>query len=224
MSNDDDVDLQSKIQLEKKQKKLIKATITKQKQNPWMWAIKVFVLSFALSIVFSIASEYFMSATGIILSMIIVLVLIAIAILSDLMGVAVTVASSEPFNSMSARKMTGAKEALLLIKNASKVSVICNDVIGDICGIVSGAAGAAIVGRITAQVANTNVIIMATAIASAIIAGLTISGKAIGKSYAMKHADEIVLFAGKLMSPISSKKEKVTQDKKATKKDDKSSK
>ena len=214
MSNDDGVDLQIKNQTdrEKKEKKVIK-TMAKQKQNAWIWSLKVFVLSVALSIVFSIASEYFMSATGIILSTIIVFVLILIAVIADIIGVAVAVASPEPFNSMSARKMKGAKEALTLIKNASKVSVICNDVIGDICGIVSGAAGAAIVGRITAGFTNTNAVILITSIASAIIAGFTISGKSIGKSYAMKHWDKIVLFIGKLISPITFSNEKIEKKK-----------
>jgi CBS domain containing-hemolysin-like protein len=185
-----------------KEKKSVKTT---KKQALWLWPLKVFVLSVALSIVFSIGSEYFMSATGVVVSSLIIVFLIAIAVVSDIIGVAFAAVQPEPFNSMSARKVRGAKEALTLIKNASKVSAICNDVIGDICGIVSGAAGAAIVGRITVSISDINLTILITATMSALIAGLTISCKSIGKNYAMEKCDKIVLLVGMALSPFSKK-------------------
>lgn len=187
---------------EEKLKNTKKVKISKTKKRFWVWPLKVFVLSVALSILFGMASQYFMSATGIILSSLIVIVLILMAILSDMIGIAVAASKKEPFNSMSARRIKGSKEALMLIKNADKVSVICNDVIGDICGIISGAAGASIVARTTVNVININLVILATVFTSALIAGLTILGKSIGKNYAIKNSEKIVLFIGKMISPI----------------------
>lgn len=183
-----------------KEKKNVKTA--KNKTKFWVWPLKVFVLSFALSVVFSIGSEYFMSATGLILSSLTIVLLIGVAVVADIIGVAFAAVQPEPFNSMSARRIRGAKEALVLIKSASKVSAICNDVIGDICGIVSGAAGAAIVAKITQGFTDINLIILTTALTSALIAGFTISGKSLGKNYAMTHADKIVLLVGKVMSPL----------------------
>lgn len=179
-----------------------KVKIAKAKQKAWLWPLKVFVLSVALSILFSIASDYFMSATGVIVSVLVVVILIVIAVVVDLVGVAVTVASIESFNSMAARKIKGAREGLILAKNADKVSAICNDVISDICSIISGAAGAVIVGRITASFTNANLVILVSALTSALIAGITISGKSIGKNFAINNCDKIVLFIGKMLSPI----------------------
>ncbi len=183
-------------------KKLAKNTSVKVGTKKWVWPLKVFVLSISLSLVFTISSEYLMSVTGIFLSILVVLFLVAISVMFDVIGVSVTVATIEPFNSMSARKIKGAKEALVLVKNADKVSVICNDIIGDICGIVSGAAGAAIVARMTVAITNQNLSILIMALTTALIAGITISGKSLGKVVAINNSEKIVLQIGKLLSPL----------------------
>lgn len=54
----------------------------------------------------------------------------------------------KPFHSMAAHREKGAKEALMLLRSASRVSSVCNDVVGDICGIVSGSTAAVIVTRL----------------------------------------------------------------------------
>ncbi len=185
-----------------RRKKLAKAKISKVGQGKWMWALKVLVLSISLSIIFTISSEYFMANTGIILSTITVLFLVAISIIFDVIGVAVTVSTAQPFNSMSAKKIKGAKEALTLVKNAEKVSVVCNDIIGDICGVVSGSAGAAIVGRITANIADANIVVLVMALTASLIAGITISGKSLGKVVAINNSEKIVLRLGKMLAPI----------------------
>ena len=45
---------------------------------------------------------------------------------------------------MNSRKVKGANVAVKFKKNAEKVSSFCCDVIGDICGVISGGAAAAI--------------------------------------------------------------------------------
>ena len=59
-----------------------------------------------------------------------------------MIGIAVTVATPKTFNSMATKNVRGARACINLIRKASKVSSFCNDVIGDICGILSGSAGA----------------------------------------------------------------------------------
>lgn len=75
--------------------------------------------------------------------------LILASILFDAIGVAVTSCDVAPIASMASRKVHGAKTALWLVKNSGTVSSICNDVIGDIFGIISGACSAAVVVKIT---------------------------------------------------------------------------
>lgn len=105
---------------------------------------------------------------------------------------------------MSADKVKGAKEAVKLIRNADIVSNFCNDVIGDISGTISGAAGAAIVLKIF----NYYSIIdkaMFSIIVTSLIATLTVGGKAIGKGIAISRCQEIVLKVGLLLYYLNTK-------------------
>ena len=65
--------------------------------------------------------------------------IVLIGIVFDSEIARVTVTDEKPFHSMAASKVKGAKSSLMLIRNASRVSNVCNDVVGDICGIISGA-------------------------------------------------------------------------------------
>ena len=104
------------------------------------------------------------------------------------------------FTAMAARKVKGSKQGLALIKNADKVSSILNDVIGDVCGILSGAAGASIVMKIAIDNAGSFMSILIPSLIAAIIAGLTISGKAVFKRIAIKHSNTITLSFAKLIN------------------------
>ncbi len=110
-----------------------------------------------------------------------------------MIGTAVTACDIEPFLSMSARKVKGAKMAVKLVKNAEKVSSVCADIIGDICGIVSGGA------IVLMQFVN-NGSIFISVLFSAVIAALMVSGKALGKSYAMSKSNKIIFFVAKTLS------------------------
>ena len=186
--------------LQTQNKKKVKATAKTQKW--WLWPVKIFFLSLALSLVFSIGSEFVMSASGIIISSLIIIVLIVIAVVADMIGVAVTACSVEPFTAMASRKVRGAREALVLLKNAEKVSSLCNDVLGDICGIVSGAAGASIVTRVTVNMTSNAGLILVGALLSSFIAALTIFSKALGKKYSIDNCNKITLLVGKALSPF----------------------
>ena len=72
---------------------------------------------------------------------------------------------------MAAHKVRGAREAVWMVRNAEKVSSICNDVVGDICGIISGATGALIVTHITAGTDGATKVLVSLLITGLISAG-----------------------------------------------------
>ncbi len=166
----------------------------------WLWPIIVLVLAFVLSFSFSILSEVALNNASILIAVIVIFVFVILSILFDMVGLAVASCSLEPFTAMAARKVKGSKQALALIKNADKVSSVCNDVIGDICGILSGAAGATIVAQIAIASNGDFVEVLIASLVSAIIAALTIWGKASVKRLAIKHCTGITLCLAKIVN------------------------
>ncbi len=197
-----------KNDLKKNDLKNITNKATKKKtQKWWIWPIKILVITLFLSLSFSVLSELLLTNVGIIVSIFIILFLLIIGIITDMIGVATTACQIEPFAAMRSRKVKGAKFAMILVKNAEKVSSICNDVVGDICGILSGAAGASITLKFISENMGDSVKILIAGAVSALIAGLTIFGKAICKKYAIDNCTKIVLGVGKCFS-IFNKKDK----------------
>ena len=99
---------------------------------------------------------------------------------------------------MAARKVPGAKESIKLLRNAERVSSICNDVVGDICGVVSGSASATIAVQVMQHFTFSTKQVIPLAM-SAMVAGLTVGGKAIGKTFAVHSCTNIVYGVGKLL-------------------------
>lgn len=168
------------------------------KKRTYGWVIKIVVLTFMLSIAMSLIAESFLQSVSIPLAALILLIFISVGITFDTIGISITAAELKPFISMSSKKIPGAAQAIFLLKRADMVSNICNDVVGDICGIVSGAMGAIITISIMDKFDSLPKIVIAV-ILSAIIATLTVSGKAIGKIIAMRHHKEITLFVGRII-------------------------
>ena len=166
----------------------------------WKWPLIVLVLSFCLSLVFGVASELALSGAGVAISIIVIIVFIVFSIFADMVGVAVTAADIQPFRAMASKKVRGAKESIKLITNADRVASVCADVIGDICGILSGAAGATVAVALMSDSMGNFVMIVIASLVSAVIAALTIFGKALCKKYSMKHAEKIILMLGKFLS------------------------
>lgn len=162
------------------------------------WIYKVFLLSFILAIVFSSGSSFVANYANSIILGIIIIIVIIIGIIFDMIGVAVLTSNESSLHAKASKKIRGAKEAIYLLKNAPKVSSICNDVVGDVCGIVSGSLGAVLTINI-ASYFNWNIVIVTTFI-TALISSLTVGGKAIFKTVATKKADNIVYNVGKTMS------------------------
>ncbi len=182
--------------------------IKKKVQPWWMWPVKILVITLFLSLSFSVLSEVLLSNVGIVVSVVVILFLLFVGIVADMIGVATTACSLEPFTAMCSRKVRGAKVAMGLVKNAEKVSSICNDVVGDICGILSGAAGASIAVKFISENMANSIQILIAGTVSAVIAGLTIFGKAMCKKYAITHCTKIVLGVGKCFSIFSRRKPK----------------
>ena len=171
-----------------------KQTLRKEKKNKkltnYNWVIKIILLAFVISFCFSFASELIIPNVNIFVGILLVIIFIFIGIIFDMVGMSVASADPIPFHSMNSRKVKGAKLAVKFKKNSDKVSSFCNDVIGDICGIVSGSAGAIVSTSLAAKF-NLNVFIT-TLIVMAIISALTIGGKALFKSYAINKSNIIL--------------------------------
>ena len=161
------------------------------------WFIQVFITTFILSIFFSYISTNGVSNLNLVSSIIILIAVILIGILFDIIGVAVTVANEHEFHAKATKKVEGAKTSIKLIKNAAKVSNICADVIGDICGVLSGAISAMISAKLTEKTGTDLQFVI-----SAIVASLTVGGKAIGKELANKESTPIVHFVGTILNKI----------------------
>ncbi len=170
----------------------------KKNKNNVNWIIKVTLITFLISFFLSGISELLIPNLHIIFGITIVIIFILLGVLFDMIGVAITSASEKPFHAKSAKKVKGAKTAVKLLKNADRVSSFCNDVIGDICGILSGSAGITIANSII-NTFNWNPFIVTLFITS-IIASLTIGGKALGKSIAIKNNTQIVYNFSKIIA------------------------
>ncbi len=103
------------------------------KNNSNSWVIFISITTFILSLVFSFISNTAISKLSIIAGLIVLILVIAIGILFDLIGVAVTVGNEEDFHAQASKKIKGAKTSIKMIRNSAKVSNFCADVIGDIC-------------------------------------------------------------------------------------------
>jgi len=167
------------------------------KNSKARWILTIFFTSILLSVVFTASSEAIMAGTGYIVAVLILLLFIAIGIVFVIIGVAVTSATEPPFHSMASHREKGAAEAIRLLKNAEKVASICNDVVGDISGIVSGSTSAIVVGMLVQDFSFNKMVLQL--LFSGLVAGLTIGGKALGKSFGLRESTRIVLSVGKVV-------------------------
>ena len=170
----------------------------KERNKTIRWVVTIFLVTIFVTAMISLASEEIIKKSGLLVSFIILFVIVLVGILFDIVGVAVTSADESPFHSMAARKVPGALEAIQLLRNAEKVGSICNDVVGDICGVVSGSASATIAAQILNNFEFTWPRVVSL-VMSALVAGLTVGGKAIGKTFAINSSTAIVHSVGKTL-------------------------
>ena len=178
-----------------KQKEAIKnlKAIEKTKEKKlvdFKWINKIIIITFGISLFMSFISGVTLPSVPTIVGVFLVLFFILIGVIFDMIGVSVTASNLSVFNSMSSRKVKGAKLAVRFKQNADKVSSFCNDVIGDICGVVSGSCCITIATNIANNL-NTNYLLTSLLVTS-IVSALTIGGKAIGKNIAINKSDIIL--------------------------------
>ena len=170
----------------------------KERNKTIRWVITIFFVTILISGIISLVSDEIMAASTIAVAFVILMMIVLIGILFDIVGVAVTSAEEKPFHSMAARKVPGAMESIRLLRNAERVSSICNDVVGDICGVVSGSASATIAAQVLANY-EFSWPRMVTLVMSALVAGFTVGGKAVGKTFAIGSCTKIVTLVGKFL-------------------------
>lgn len=174
------------------------ASSKKERKKTIRWVVTIFGVTIVISGTISFISDEVMASSSIFTAFLILLAIILVGIIFDIIGMAVATADEKPFHSMAARKVPGAQCAIKLLRNAERVSSICNDVVGDICGVVSGSASATIAAQILNSMEFGWPLLISLAM-SALCAALTVGGKAIGKTFAVNSATEIVHAVGKII-------------------------
>ena len=173
-------------------------------KTDFKWVFIVTVLAFIISIVMTLFSTIIFESVGLLVAVFITLFFILLGIIFDIVGVAVTSGDEVAFHSMSSRKVKGGKIGVKLLKNTDKVSSVCCDVIGDVCGIISGTSGVVIVSLII-KLTNINELLVSLLV-TGLISALTIGGKALGKGFAINKSKEIVTVVSKILSVFQFKK------------------
>lgn len=174
-----------------------KEKVKKEKVNV-KWIVTIISISFVISFILAFISQVAIPNLSLFFGILVTLLFVGIGILFDIVGVAVTSSDEAVFHSMNSRKVKGANVAVMFKKNAEKVSSFCCDVIGDICGVVSGAAATTIAAILVTKY-NWNILVTGLFM-TAIISSLTIGGKAIGKSFAINKSDIILYEFAKIIS------------------------
>lgn len=155
------------------------------------WVIILFLTTILLSMTMSYVSSIIIQKINIFVAVILLLSIIFIGIIFDMIGIAVAAGDETPFHAMAASKIKGAKNAIRLVRNANKVTTFCNDVIGDVTSVISGTTSAFIVMKVSQLFLWIDIAVMGI-IVSAVVAGLTVLGKGLGKTLAISKSHDII--------------------------------
>jgi hypothetical protein len=158
-----------------------------------IWIFSVTVISFIFASTISYLSYTVLKDIDILFAFILLIIIILINIIADIIGTSVTAADEAPFHAMASRRIYGAKRTMKLIRNADKVANLCSDVIGDICGVISGTLGAYIAIRLIFAYGELSLV---EYIITGVVAALTVGGKAAGKYLAIKKSNYIIFRVG----------------------------
>lgn len=155
-------------------------------------------MSFVITAALSFASGEILNSLPVWAAVILLVLFISLGITFDIIGLAVATADVSRFNSMAAQKLRSGKKAVWLISNAEKVTSFCNDVVGDIAGVVSGATGAAIAALLFSTY-DADTALLFTLMLTSFIAAVTVGGKALGKQAAIEKSNDIVNIVSKVL-------------------------
>lgn len=190
-----------KLKNKYKEKSINKIERNKKRQTvstDYKWTLFITIFTFTMSIALTYLLDHLLQDVNIFTGVIMLLSVILIGIVFDIIGVSVTSAEQKLFHSMAANRIQEGKVAIDLIKNADKVSSFCNDVIGDMAGIISGALGTSLLSKIYDKFNDINIVLLGTLI-TASVAGFTVGGKSLGKSVAINKYREIIFFISKII-------------------------
>lgn len=179
-----------------------------QLQNSLKFSLGIAVITFVLAAIFSVVSTFLLDDVYYLIGIIIVFTIVFIGVVSDMLGIAATAANEVPFHAMAAEKVNGSKEAITIVRNADKFASFCNDVIGDIAGVISGTASAIVVLRIAQIFGETDgstLQFVLSIIFTSVVAATTVGGKALGKYFAVNSSTEIIFFAARTISIVEKK-------------------
>ncbi|MTI65442.1 MAG: hypothetical protein FH753_02460 [Firmicutes bacterium] len=185
-------------------KKVEKTNKSLNKRYNIKWITVISLWTFVLAILFSLISENLLRNFNSTFAFIILIFIVLLGVTFDTIGIAVASADEKPFHSMAANKIPEGRYAVKLVRNAGPVSNFCNDVVGDICGIISGGAGTILVLKVVNTYGFKKVTIISV-IMSAFIASLTVGGKAFGKEIALKKNEEILYYTSKVLKVLDEK-------------------
>jgi hypothetical protein len=154
--------------------------------------------TFVLTIVVALLSYSWIESISFFPAVIILIVIIFIGVISDMVGIAAAAAKEKPFHAKASKKVFGAKKGLFLVRHANRVSNFMCDIVGDICGIISGSLGLVIIIKMANnwQLPRSWIDLFVLSL----IASLTVGGKSFLKSYGIKKANEIILLVGKILA------------------------
>lgn len=174
----------------------------KQKKRALRWAIMVTFWTFLVAFVFALTMRFILHGIqSIIFSFLLLLFIIFIGVLFDTIGTAVTAANETPFHSKASKKVYGAQKGIYLVRYADQVANFCNDMIGDISGVVSGVVGAVIIFNLVLARPELSEIYLSIVL-TAVVAALTVGGKALGKYLAISRPTEVVLLFAQVLTTI----------------------
>jgi hypothetical protein len=163
-------------------------------------SLLIALFTFLVAILVTLISQSGINYLSLLPAILILFFIIFIGIISDMIGVAATAAEKSSFNARAAKKVTGAREGLYLVRHANRVSSFMCDIVGDICGTVSGALSVVVFIRIFNNFGGSD--LLASLIIIGLVAALTVGGKAFFKTYGIKRADNIIFFVGKALASI----------------------
>lgn len=158
------------------------------------------LLAFALALFFAFPSQVAVAGWNPLYSLPVLIIIVLLGVVFDIIGVSAARADRAPINALATRRIPGSQQALYLARHAESVSAFCSDVVGDIAGTVAGGAALGITVRLLALGGPGTEV--AGAVSLALVAALTVGGKAAGKGVALNHSTSVLMAVGKAIYGI----------------------
>ena len=84
------------------------------------WIITTFVITFMLAMLFGGVSNVVIEKMNLVMAIIVLIVVIAIGIVFDMIGMSIATCEEAPFHAKAAKKHSGAKEVIKLLKEKER--------------------------------------------------------------------------------------------------------